>query len=283
MRVPFGRDRRRKHRVARCDRPRLGRRAGRRLHRVRHLVSPPKGRLAVDWLRARKIRTSIGHIGHRAVVEPSEADLWERSRAGDPDAFGILIRAACEVDLQLLLPSDRQPRNGSRDAPGRLPGGVAAKGEGTAGRHGAPLALRQVAGVGATLAIASAAAIGAFVSAPTGGAKSPILPIVAVLNPVSRLSAGRRSRSVTLSTALGASCRSAWTRHSSRHQDATATVSCYHNIGSTDSNCNDQCAQRGPSDAVSCYVWVGFPSQGLGISYTRFTSSGSARRLQRCC
>lgn len=34
---------------------------------------------------------SIGSFGHMKDVEPSDAELWARSRAGDPDAFGALF------------------------------------------------------------------------------------------------------------------------------------------------------------------------------------------------
>lgn len=33
----------------------------------------------------------IAEFGHDEVVEPSDADLWARSRAGDRDAFGVLF------------------------------------------------------------------------------------------------------------------------------------------------------------------------------------------------
>lgn len=34
---------------------------------------------------------SIGAFGHMKDVEPSDAELWARSRAGHPDAFGVLF------------------------------------------------------------------------------------------------------------------------------------------------------------------------------------------------
>jgi RNA polymerase sigma factor (sigma-70 family) len=40
---------------------------------------------------------SSAALGHEAVMEPSDADLWERSRAGDPDAFGMLFDRHAKV------------------------------------------------------------------------------------------------------------------------------------------------------------------------------------------
>jgi RNA polymerase sigma factor (sigma-70 family) len=40
---------------------------------------------------------SSAAFGHEAVMEPSDADLWERSRAGDPDAFGMLFDRHAKV------------------------------------------------------------------------------------------------------------------------------------------------------------------------------------------
>jgi RNA polymerase sigma factor (sigma-70 family) len=37
------------------------------------------------------LSNSIGTFGHTKEVEPSDAELWERSRADDPDAFGALF------------------------------------------------------------------------------------------------------------------------------------------------------------------------------------------------
>jgi RNA polymerase sigma-70 factor, ECF subfamily len=37
------------------------------------------------------LANSIIGFGHSKVMEPSDAELWARSRAGDPDAFGVLF------------------------------------------------------------------------------------------------------------------------------------------------------------------------------------------------
>jgi hypothetical protein len=34
---------------------------------------------------------STGDFGHAKEMDPSDDELWTRSRAGDPDAFGLLF------------------------------------------------------------------------------------------------------------------------------------------------------------------------------------------------
>jgi RNA polymerase sigma factor (sigma-70 family) len=39
----------------------------------------------------RHVGNPVGRFGHDQEMEPSDASLWARSRAGDPDAFGLLF------------------------------------------------------------------------------------------------------------------------------------------------------------------------------------------------
>jgi RNA polymerase sigma factor (sigma-70 family) len=58
---------------------------------------------------------STGAFGHVKDVKPSDAELWTRSRAGDPDAFGVLFERHAKLIFNYCF-----RRIGSRETAGEM-------------------------------------------------------------------------------------------------------------------------------------------------------------------